>query len=210
MVITFSRLFMAGADDVANRVAEALGWTLIDNAFVERLAERSGYTPEEVARLEERAPTFMERFAHSSALSFPEFLLSSPQMLDELEEVKLAHITRDLVAELGKQDGVVLVGRAAAEVLAREQNTLHVRLIASVEHRVREAMQRLDLEESEARSLLERTDLERERYHRELYDRDWNDPTLYDMVLNTERLGIEGAADLVLFRARALEWSSNP
>jgi cytidylate kinase len=210
MVITFSRQFMAGATEVGQRVADMLEWTLIDDAFVERVAERSGYTPDEVERLEERAPTFMERFAQSSALSFPEFLLSTPQLVDELDEVKLAHVTREVVAELGRQQGVVLVGRAAAAVLASERDAIHVRLIAPIEYRVTEAMRRLDLDENEARERLEETDRNRERYHQELYGRDWNDPTSYDMILNTERIGTEGAAELVATRARALGWGPRP
>lgn len=206
MVITFSRQFMAGATEVARRVSEMLDWKVIDDTFVERVAERSGYTPEEVERLEERAPTFMERFAQSTALSFPEFLLSTPQLVDELDEVKLAHVTREVVEELGRQEGVVLVGRAAAAVLARERDAIHVRLVASVEFRVAEAMRRFELDEDEARRRLEEMDQNREQYHLELYGRDWNDPTSYDMVLNTERLGMEGAAELIATRARALGW----
>src|SRR5690606_27037808 len=68
MIITLSRQFMAGADKVAQRLAEALGWTVVDDAFIEALAERSGYDPEDVRGLDERVPTFMERFAQSSAL----------------------------------------------------------------------------------------------------------------------------------------------
>jgi hypothetical protein len=39
-----------------------------------------------------------------------------------------------------------------------------------------------------------------------MFGRDWSDPVNYHMVLNTELLGCEGAADLVIARARALGW----
>jgi len=54
--------------------------------------------------------------------------------------------------------------------------------------------------------LLDRTDSERARYFREYYDLDVDDPTHFDLVLNSERLGIEGAADAIVARARALGW----
>lgn len=206
MLITLSRQYLAGASEVAIQVADALGWTVIDDEFIGAIAERLGYTDEDVRNLEERVPSFLERFAQSSALSLPEVLLAAPDSFDEPETIKLAHATRTFVAELGHRDRIVLVGRAAAAVLASERDALHVRLVASVDHRVAEAMRRLELGESEARDAVEARDEARERYHREFYDRDWNDPVNYHMVLNTEALGRNGAAEVVIARARALGW----
>lgn len=208
MLITISRQFMAGATDVAERVAAELGWTVVDDAFIEAIAERSGYSADDVRNLEERVPSFMERFAQSSALSFPEFLLSTPSAIEEPEAVKLAHVSKQLVEELGRRDRIVMVGRAAAAVLARERDALHLRLVASRSYRVSLVMKDQALGESEAASLLDERDHNRERYHAELFDRDWNDPVNYHMVLNTELLGTDGAAALVVARAKALGWGS--
>lgn len=206
MIITLSRMHLAGADKVAERVAAELGWTVVDDAFIETLAERSGFDREDVKSLEERVPTFMERFAQSSALSTPELLASAPDAIQEPEAIKLAHLTRDLVEELGRQSRVVLVGRAAAAVLARERDAIHVWLVASVEYRTREAMRRFGMSESEARAAIAERDTSRARYHLELYHRVWADPVNYHFVLNTEVLGVVGAADLIVARARTLGW----
>ena len=60
MIITISRQYAAGGSDVAQRVANALGWTVVDDALIDQVAERSGITPEEVASLEERVPSFLD------------------------------------------------------------------------------------------------------------------------------------------------------
>lgn len=206
MIITISREYLAGGSEVAACIAESLEWTVVDDAFIDAIADRSGYSPEDVKSLEESVPTFMERFAQSSALSFPEFLISAPAAVDEPEAMKLAHVTRDFVEELGRGDRIVMVGRAAAAVLARERDVIHIRLVASLEHRVSEAMRRLELPESAARAEVIERDTNRERYHREFFSRDWSDPVNYHMVLNTELLSVEGAAELVVARARALGW----
>lgn len=206
MIITLSRMYLAGADKVAERVAAELGWAVVDDAFIETLAERSGFDREDVKSLEERVPTFMERFAQSSALSTPELLASAPDAIEEPEAIKLAHITRDLVEELGRRSRVVLVGRAAAAVLARERDAIHVWLVASVEYRAREAMRRYGMSESEARAAITERDTSRARYHRELYHRVWADPVNYHFTLNTELLGVVGAADMIVARARKLGW----
>ena len=127
-------------------------------------------------------------------------------MLEEPGELKLAKLSRELVAELGRRDRMVFVGRACAAVLGRETDALHVRLVASQAHRARYAVESLGVAEGEVEALLETTDRNRERYHREFYQRDWSDPVLYHMILNTEWLGLEGAAQVIVARARELGW----
>ena len=206
MIITLSRQYLAGAARVAERIAERLEWTVVDDAFIDAIAERSGLSPEDVRDLEESVPSFMERFAQSSALSFPEFLAATPSVIEEPEAVKLAHISKELIEELGHRNRIVMVGRAAAAVLARERDALHVRLVASREFRVHLAMTEQGLSEPDARRVVDEMDTNRQRYHKENFGRDWNDPVNYHMVLNTELLGVEGAADVVVARARALGW----
>lgn len=206
MFITISRQYAAGGSEVARLVAGALDWTVVDDAFIDRLSERSGLTPDDVASLEERVPTFLERLAQSSALSFPEYLASTPGVLEEPGELKLAKLSRQLVSELGRRDRMIFVGRACAAVLARATDSLHVRLVASESYRLRHAIEQLGVAEEDAQGILDTTDRNRESYHREFYGRDWSDPVLYHMVLNTELLGIEGAAELIVARARELSW----
>jgi cytidylate kinase len=206
MIITISRQYRAGASAVSERIAELLDWTVVDDSFADAIAERSGLTPDDVRSLEESVPSFMERFAQSSALSFPEFLVSTPSAIEEPEAVKLAHLSKEFIEELGRRDRIVMVGRAAAAVLASERDAIHVRLVASHDHRVRLTMTELDLSEDEARDVVDEHDTNRERYHKEMFGRDWNDPVNYHMILNTQLLGTDGAADLVVARAKTLGW----
>ncbi|MEM9174917.1 MAG: cytidylate kinase-like family protein [Myxococcota bacterium] len=206
MLITISRQYLAGAPAVARRIADGLDWTVVDDDFIDAIAAKSGLSKEDVESLEESVPTFLERFAQSSALSFPEFLVSTPSAVEEPDAVRLAHITKEWIEELGHRDRIVMVGRAAAAVLAREREVLHVRLVASRDHRIGLAMHEHGMDEMEAAAFVDDRDLARARYHKENYGRDWNDPVHYHMVLNTELLGTEGAGDLVVARARALGW----
>lgn len=206
MFITISRQYAAGGSRVARSVAAELGWTVVDDAFIHEIAERTGYSPEEIAALDERIPSFMERFAQSSAAAFPENFVANPLLLEQPDARRLARVTREVVEELGRRDRVVLVGRAAAAVLAHAQNAIHVRLVAPVAYRIQQAIDRLGVPEDTAGPRLAEIDENRARYHRELYDRDWNDPVNYHFVLNTGKLGAEGAARLVVAHARALGW----
>lgn len=206
MLITISRQYGAGGSAVARRVADALGWRLVDNDLVERIAARAGLSPDEVAGLEERTPSFIERLAQVLAAATPELFPPATGTVPELSEATLVRITEAVVAETAAEGRAVLVGRAAPAVLARERDVLHVRLVAARAFRARVTAERLGLDIKEAERVMQQTDAQRERYHREHYGRDWSDPVGYHLVLNTERLGFDGATAVVVSEARRRGW----
>ena len=202
MLITISRQYGAGGSAVARLVADALSWTLVDNEFIKQVAQRAGLPPEEVANREERVLSFMERLSLMMASSAPELFPPETGTAEDRDEVMVVRMTERLVAELEDEGRAVLVGRAAPAVLGQECDAVHVKLVAPVAFRLEQACRRLSLDPKEAREVLKRTDKNRARYHREYYDRDWDDPANYDMVLNTGRLQFDGAAAVIVARAR--------
>ena len=208
MLITISRQYGAGGSEVARRVAAALGWRVVDNELVEQVAARAGLQPEDVAELEERVPTFVERLARTLAAATPELFAHTPggRGASPLEEADLVRITETVVAEIADQGKVVLVGRSAPAVLERRTDALHVKLVAPRPYRIDVASLRLHVPSAKAAEILDNTDRMRARYNQEYYRRDWNDPVNYHMVLNTEALGMDGAVDAIVGRARALGW----
>ncbi len=206
MVITVSREYGAGGSEVARRVAAALGWSVVDNELVEQVAERAGLTAAEVAEREERAPTFVERLSRTLAAAMPEFVAPPGGTVPDLDEARLVRITEGVVAELAEKGRVVLVGRAAPVVLGRREGALHVRLVALRTYRIQAASERLGIDPEEAARIVDESDQMRASYHREYYERAWTDPLNYDMTLNTSALGLQGATDVIIARARQLGW----
>jgi len=193
---------------VARRVAAELGWRVVDNEVIESVAARAGVPPAQVAEREERVPSFVERLARTLAASTPE-LFPAPDAggtLPKLQEADLVRITESVVSEAAAKGRLVLVGRAAPAVLAQERDSLHVKLVAPRQYRIRAAADRLAVDVQQAAAIVDESDSTRARYHREYYRRDWNDPLLYHMVLNSEALGLDGATALIVARARALGW----
>jgi CMP/dCMP kinase len=206
VLITISRQYGAGGSEVGRRVAESLGWRLVDNELVERVAQRAGLTTAQVADREERMPSFIERLARVLASSTPELFPPAKGTVPELSEPALVRITEAVVAEAAAEGRVVVIGRAAPAVLARDDDALHVKLVASPAFRVRLAAERLGMDLKDAERVMRQTDEARERYHRERYQRDWRDAVNYHMVLNSERLGLDGAAQVIVAEAERRGW----
>ena len=206
MLITISRQYASGGAQVASLVAKQLGWRVIGNELIDAVAQRAGIPAEEVQAREDRPPGFVERLARIASAQLPDLFLPAPPMGQPIGEGNLIRVTRSVVCEIAAQGRCVFVGRASAAVLARRLDALHVRLVGGPEFRRRVAVEVMGVPDHDADAIVVRRDANRARYHREYYARDCDDPRHYDLVLNTERLGFEGAADLIVHRARTLGW----
>ena len=207
-LITVTRQYASGGSDIARLVARALGWTLIDNEFVDQVARRAGLPRAEVAQLEERAPGLLERLARTLAVASPEMFITTagaPPPLDA-DETTIVQMTERVIAEAAAEGRVVLVGRGAQAVLAQRPNALHVYVVASTAWRRKLAVERLGVDPANVDKVVDETDKERDHYVKAHYGRDRQDVTVYDLVLNAERLGFEGAAALVVAEAKRRSW----
>jgi len=136
MIVTVSRLIGAGGSEIASRVAAALGFRLVDNELIDRVALQAGLSRTEVANREERAPGFLERLVRALSRSAPEIQSAPPDRPPEPEEKSLVAATEKVVAELAAEGRVVLVGRAAPAVLSGSHDALHVKIVAPVPFRI--------------------------------------------------------------------------
>jgi cytidylate kinase len=205
-LITITRQYASGGSDIAQRVAAALKWTLIDNEFVDSVARRAGLPAAEVAQREERAPGLLERLARTLAIASPE-LFTGPAVSDaERDEATIHRLTERIIHEAAALGRVVLVGRGAQAILAQRPDALHVYVVGSKPWRVRFAVERLGIEPAKAEKLVDETDRQRDQYVRTYYGRTREDPSNYDLVVNAERLGLDGAAAVVVAEARRRGW----
>src|SRR6266704_4127521 len=208
-VITITRQYASGGSDVARLVAVALGWTVIDNEFVDQVAERAGLPAAEVAQLEERAPGLLERLARTLAVASPEmFLASAAAPPVERDEATIVKMTERVIAEAASHGRIVLVGRGAQAVLAQRPppDALHVYVVASKPWRMRLAVERLGVPAATVERAVAEIDHRRDQYVKTYYGRARHDVVNYDLVVNAERLGIEGAAAAIVGEARRRGW----
>lgn len=201
-VITISRLFGSGGSEVAAAVAERLGWGLLDNALVERVAVGLHTTPAHVQAIEERAPSFAERIANTFAYSSQE-MLSAPlgAPLPPTEE-RILEVTHRVIDEAVSRGPVVLVGRGAQAWLATREDAVHVLCVASRPSCVARVMAREHMSTADAERLIDDTNRQRHDFVKRNWGRDWLAPHHYHVSVNTGWLGIAGAAELVVRVAR--------
>jgi CMP/dCMP kinase len=200
-VVTISRLFGSGGGEVAERVSRSLGWTLLDNAVVDAVAERLGVPATDITALEERVPSVVERLARALALASPE-ILPQDAGARQLDEDEVIEVTERVIEEAVQHGPVVVVGRGAQCLLAERSDALHVFCHAPHSALVRRVAKRQGLSMAEAEKVVIDKNRQREQYVKRLFKREWTSARSYHLCVDTEWLGIEGAAELIVRMVR--------
>jgi cytidylate kinase len=201
-LITISRQFGSGGSEIAERVANALGWHLYDNAVVDEVARRLHMPVAEVEAREERVPSLPERIASAMALGMPEVMPTVADLAMQPNEVRIVEMTKRVMEEAVLAGPAVLVGRGAQCMLATRSDALHVFCYAPREALESYAISNLGVAAADAARVVADTNHQREQYVKRHWKRDWRDFANYHVCVNTAWLGLDGAAKLIVQLAR--------
>jgi hypothetical protein len=201
-VITISRMFGSGGSEVAERVSDALRWSLFDNTMIDKVAERSGLSRAEVTAQNERVPSMVERLAAALSLGSPEVMPPTQAAPIETTEERIVAVTRRVIEEAVQTGPAVFVGRGAQCLLAERSDTLHVFCFAPRADLYRYAMHKFNVGAAEAEKMVNDMNKQREQYVKRHWNRNWLAHENYHICLNTAWLGMDTAADLVVDLAR--------
>ncbi len=186
--ITFSRKMGTKGTEIAKLVAKELQYNFYDTEDIEKKAEEMGIL-DDIREVNDKAPS-----------SFKRFFSYRPEIcLDRLYVV---------IYEIARQGNAVILGRGGNMLFRSIPHALHVRVIASQEKRVQNLVERGYKREA-AVTVMEKSDHERESFIRFAFHRDWDNPALYDIVLNMDNIAVNVAADMILCAAHAKEAQDN-
>ena len=178
-VIAMTREMGSGGREVAQRVADKMGLTLILHEMVEHdLAEHLHVPEGAIHHLLEGGATLREHW--------------------QIGSKRLALYMGEEILDLANRGNVLIRGWGACILLRDVSHVVRVRVCTPMDVRERVVMERYALKDrSTARRDIERNDATHKRILQTAYGVDWEDPLLYDMVLNTDRNSIETCVKLV-------------
>lgn len=192
-MVTISREFGSGGGDIAARLAELLHWPLVERDLVRRVAQRLGVSEQEVAERDEHAAGIAERVGTYLADAFPEMLLPPPPP-PPVDHQTVRAVVEAILRDAAESPPLVVVGHGAQCIFARRPGTLHVRVWAPLDERVRRVAARLGLQRDEARTRTQREDASRDEYLRGHYGINAAAAMHYGVIVNTAGIDVEPAA----------------
>jgi len=176
-VITLSRQVGSLGCEVAEAVVQRLGYRKAWRGLINQAARR--------ARTPEMA---LEMLDELGLLGIKAPVSAEKEYLDAI---------RGLIEELAREGDILIVGRGGQAVLQGWPNTLHVRVIAPLEVRVKRLAEEQGIRADAALAQVRASDRRRKRFVERAYHVNWSDPSLYDLVLNTAALNVSRAAGLI-------------
>ena len=203
--ICISRAEGAGGAHVAHLVAEQLGFDYIDEEIIGRAAAKGGISPADVAD-EERRKSALSRLLREvgrggGAESYGFFGPAGPPAEGDVSDA-IRGLIQDAIEETAERGNVVIVAHAASRALTGQPDVLRVLVTASHETRTQRLSESRALEPKEAEKTIKEADAARADYLRRFYNVPTELPTQYDLVVNTDVLSVEQAAELVVLAAR--------
>jgi cytidylate kinase len=195
-IVTISHEMGAGGPEIGQQVAERLGYKYVDHELISDTAHRYGLVEEKLEHLDETKPSLFERF--------------------DAETRRYITAMQTALYEFAEHDRVVLMGRGGQWLLRGIHHVLRVRVMAPFDIRVKRLGVKLSGRMGEQASprtvteMVRRDDTEKAGRMRYLYDVDVSDASLYDLVINTEKLPAAAAIDLISDVTRRPELQTTP
>ena len=188
--IAISRQTGAGAEQIACRLGERLGWEVIDKQLLDCIAERFDLPQDMLAQVDEKHCSWMWE-------AFGKWL--DHHIVTQTEYV--AHLGRTVLM-LAHQSSAIFVGRGAQFVLPRDRG-LTVRIVAPIEQRVSRVMQEQRCIRDVASDYIALTDRDRRDFVRKYFHHDVADSDLYDLIIDMSNLEIDDGVEFILSRCQA-------
>jgi cytidylate kinase len=176
-IITISREMGSGGIPIAHRAADELGYTLVDGEALRKIADQYGLSQEAFDQADEHPPAFVAE--------------KDVRLLVDLHQIEL------MILDYALKGDVIIYGRGGQDLLKKIKSVFRIRIVAPFEERVERWAEREWLDPDLARVLVRKSDQQRGGFIKYYFDRDWENPLDYDLVINTQRLSEEKAIELI-------------
>ncbi|RLB40769.1 MAG: cytidylate kinase-like family protein [Deltaproteobacteria bacterium] len=176
-IITISRGSFTKGIEVSEKVADRLGYECLSRDVILEASKEFNVPEIKLIRAIHDAPSILDRFGYR-------------------KEKYIAYVESAILRHLRK-DNTVYCGLAGHFFVKDVKHALKVRIIADLEERVRNEMEREGISYDEALRVIKKDDEERRKWSLYLYGIDTKDPSLYDIVINIKKMTVDDAVDII-------------
>lgn len=191
-IITIERQYASGGNEIGRKLADQLGYKLYDRNILMEAAKNLKIPSIYIENLEETGSgSFIFNLSRTSIGGGKQEKKDLP-----LAE-KLFFEEKRIIQKAAQEGGCVIVGRAAGYILREEENCLRVFIHADKEKRIKRAVEREGIEESEAEAVLRKNDKRRSGFYNSVTKWEWGNPRYFELCLDSGKLGIDFCVKLL-------------
>lgn len=200
-VITISRQIGSGGDEIALKVSKILDYVYFDKNLMVNVAKNIGVSEEEIFDFSEdtyEAKSFVDKILlRSKPIAVISPSKGDESILKTLDEEECLSAIQTVISTLASGGKTVIVGRGGQAILKHKAGVVNVRIVAPKKVRIERIMKSEGLGQEAALKCIEDKDKANAEYLNRFYHIDWEDPSNYDLVLNTEKMDFNVAARII-------------
>ena len=196
-VITIARGFGSGGKQVGLELSRILGIPCYESQILSMASNYSGISKDLFFQVDEKLRGYhlIKRLMKANNTDD----IVEPTDKSFISDVNLYNIQAKIIKEIGKIQSCIIIGKCANHLLRSYDNTVSVYIKAPRAFCVKRVIERLGVTEEEAHKMIYQTDKYRADYYKYYTGgENWTNPVLYDMTLNSERMGLEKCAQLII------------
>ena len=182
-LITITTGIGCGGIATAKRVAQELGVVLYNDDRLQEEAVDMGFSSEDMKSFEQKAPGILTRLLRLRPAEYLELMAAA-------------------VYEVARRGEGIICGNGAPYFLRNFECALHLRIHASEPYRIERLMKREKISDEEAKKLIEKEDSDLKGFMQFSFQMDWNDISLYDAIINVDKIGLDSAAAQIVAMAK--------
>lgn len=185
MIISVGREFGSGGHIVAANLAKHFGLTLLDSNILSEIARKNNTSEENLRKYDESARNLLFSRSVNGFSNSPEEIIAQMQF-DYIKEK----------ADAG--ESFVVIGRCADYVLRDNPNLIRIFILGDMEARIARTAERENITPDKARVRIAQADKRRKYFHNTHSENKWGDSRSYDITVNSSKLGLDRATDLLI------------
>ena len=191
VIIALSREYGSGGRYIGKLIAQKLGIKLYDKEFIMKLAEETGLSEEYIQENEQKRDTLavLNNGYYSEANNSDELFIKESEFIKDVAD----------------KEACVIVGRCADYILKDRKNVLKVFIYSDMEDKINRAVKYYNMDRNKAEKEISKIDKLRGNHYRYYTGKDWKDYSNYDICINSDKIGVEKAADLIIEMSKKLE-----
>lgn len=197
-VITVARGFGSGGKEISLQAAEKLGIPCYYTQIMKMASEMSGINEDLFVKTNEKLCG--NNLIRALKKMPNRDRIIEPTEHDFVSDTNLYNIQAEVIRQLAKTESCVIIGKCANDVLKDLDNVVSVYIEAPRKFCASRVMNDFGCTQEEAGKMIHHTDKYRADYYKYYTGgKDWTDPVAYDMTLNSERVGIKGCIDTIIW-----------
>lgn len=193
-IITLSRQFCSGGQDVGTMLSEKLGIKYLDRELISVAAKESGISEEFFAKADERASSSLLYSMVMGNYPFSRSLGASEMPIND----QLFILQSKLINAEADNGPCIIIGRCGNYILRNRENVFRVFVHANKEDRMKIAVNRGLCPSSKAFDLITKMDKQRANYYNFYSDERWDDMSNYDLIINCSYFTPEQAVEIIV------------